>query len=120
MFFKARKQAVKEGTHIGKPKTSISKAYITSVKTMVEENAGLLVKDNAGANASLSVKDIANKQCWGISEGSMQTILKKHFHLKKFCTFVCVEVLWPSQPIRVMSNIVSLPNHTFSWAGLVH
>ena len=33
--------------------------------------------------------------------------------------FVCVEVLWPSQPIRVMSSVVSLSNHTFSWAGLV-
>ena len=33
--------------------------------------------------------------------------------------FVCVEVLWPSQPIRVMLSVVSLPNHTFSWAGLV-
>ena len=27
--------------------------------------------------------------------------------------FVCVEILWPSQPIRVMSSVVSLPNHTF-------
>ena len=26
--------------------------------------------------------------------------------------FVCVEVLWPSQPTRVMSSAVSLPNHT--------
>ena len=26
---------------------------------------------------------------------------------------VCVEVLLPSQSIRVMSNLVSLPNHTF-------
>ena len=28
--------------------------------------------------------------------------------------FVCVERLWPSQPIRVMSSMVSLPNHIFS------
>ena len=28
--------------------------------------------------------------------------------------FVCVEVLWPSQPNRVMSSAVSLPNHTFT------
>ena len=27
--------------------------------------------------------------------------------------FVCVEVLWPSQPNGVMSSAVSLPNHTF-------
>ena len=47
---------------------------------------------------------------------------------KKFCysqrykvarLFVCVEDLQPSQPIRVMSSAVSLPIHTFSWAGLV-
>ena len=28
--------------------------------------------------------------------------------------FVCVEVLWPSQPIGVMLSAVSLPNHTFT------
>ena len=28
--------------------------------------------------------------------------------------FVCVEVLRPSQPIGVMSSMVSLPNHTFT------
>ena len=28
--------------------------------------------------------------------------------------FVCVEVLWPDQPNRVMSSVVSLPNHTFT------
>ena len=32
---------------------------------------------------------------------------------------VCIEVLWPSQPIRVMSSTVSLPNHMFSWVVLV-
>ena len=26
--------------------------------------------------------------------------------------FVCVEVLWPSQPNEVMSSVVSLSNHT--------
>ena len=30
------------------------------------------------------------------------------------CMFVCVEVLWPSQPNGVMSSVVSLPNHTFT------
>ena len=33
-------------------------------------------------------------------------------YLKQF--FVCVEVLWPSQPNGVMSSAVSLPNHTFT------
>ena len=28
--------------------------------------------------------------------------------------FVCVEVLWPSQLIGVMSSAVSLPNYTFT------
>ena len=28
--------------------------------------------------------------------------------------FVCVEVLWPSQPNGVMSSAVSLPNHKFT------
>ena len=28
--------------------------------------------------------------------------------------FVCVEVLWPSQPNGVMSSAVSLPNYTFT------
>ena len=30
------------------------------------------------------------------------------------CLFVCVEVLRPSQPNRVMSSAISLPNHTFT------
>ena len=30
------------------------------------------------------------------------------------CLFVCVEVLRPSQPNRVMSSAVSLPNYTFT------
>ena len=30
------------------------------------------------------------------------------------CLFVCVEVLWPSQPNGIMSSAVSLPNHTFT------
>ena len=35
--------------------------------------------------------------------------------IKQFVTkFVCVEVLWPSQPNGVMSSAVSLSNHTFT------
>ena len=30
------------------------------------------------------------------------------------CLFVCVEVLWSSQPNGVMSRAVSLPNHMFT------
>ena len=32
--------------------------------------------------------------------------------------FVCVEVLRPNQPNGVMSNAVSLPNHTFTGQAL--
>ena len=31
-----------------------------------------------------------------------------------FLKFVCVEVLWPSQPNGVMSSAVSSPNLTFT------
>ena len=30
------------------------------------------------------------------------------------CWFVCVEVLWPSQPNGVMSSMAYLPDHTFT------
>ena len=33
--------------------------------------------------------------------------------------FICAEILQPSQPTGVILNVVSLPNHTISWAGLV-
>ena len=33
---------------------------------------------------------------------------------EKLLSFVCVEVLRPSQPSGVMSSTVSLPNHTFT------
>ena len=33
---------------------------------------------------------------------------------KLMCLFVCVEVLWPSQPNGVMSSAASLSNHTFT------
>ena len=36
-------------------------------------------------------------------------LFKYNVHL-----FVCVEVLWPSQPNGVMSSAVSLPNHEFT------
>ena len=69
--FKAGKFSVEEDTHPGRPKTSVTKANIAAVKIVVEQDA------------RLSVKDIAS--CTGISEGNVQTILKKHLDLKKFC-----------------------------------
>ena len=61
--FKAGKFSVKDDTGPGRPKTSVTKANIATVKIVVEQDA------------RLSVKDIAS--CTGISEGSVQTILKK-------------------------------------------
>ena len=63
--------SVEDDTHPGRPKTSITKANIAAVKIVVEQDA------------RLSVKDIAS--CTGISEGSVQTILKKCLDLRKVC-----------------------------------
>ena len=54
--FKAGKFSVEDDTRPGRPKTSVTKANIAAVKTVVEQDA------------RLSVKDIAS--CTGISEGS--------------------------------------------------
>ena len=69
--FKAGKIPVEDDTRPGRPKTSITKANIAAVKTVVEQDA------------RLSVRDIAS--CTGISEGSVQTILKKRLDLRKVC-----------------------------------
>ena len=69
--FKAEKFSVEDGTRPGRPKTSVTKATIAAVKIVVEQDA------------RLSVKDIAS--CTGISEGSVQTILKKRLDLRKIC-----------------------------------
>ena len=63
--------SVEHNTRPGRPKTSVTKANIAAVKTGVEQDA------------RLSVKDIAN--CTGISEGSVQTILKKRLDMRKVC-----------------------------------
>ena len=69
--FKAGKFSLEDDTHPGRPKTSVTKANIADVKSVVEQDA------------RLSVNDIAS--CTGISEGSVQTILKKHLDLRKVC-----------------------------------
>ena len=61
--FKAEKFSVNDDTRPGRPKTSVTKANIAAVKVVVEQDA------------RLSVRDIAS--CTGISEGSVQIILKK-------------------------------------------
>ena len=67
--FKAGKFSVEDDTRPGSPKTSVTKANIAAVKIVVEQDA------------RLSVKDIAS--CAGVSEGSVQTILKKRLDLRK-------------------------------------
>ena len=69
--FKAGKFSVEDDTRPGRPKTSVTKANIAVVKIVVKQDA------------RLSVKDIAS--CTGISEGSVQTILKKLLDLRKVC-----------------------------------
>ena len=69
--FKAGKFFVEDDTHPGRPKTSVTKANIAAVKIVVKQDA------------QLSVKDIAS--CTGISEGSVQTILKKRLGLRRVC-----------------------------------
>ena len=69
--FKAGKFSVEDDTHPGRPKTSVTKANIAAVKIVVEQDA------------RLSVKDITS--CTGISEGIMQTILKKCLDLRNVC-----------------------------------
>ena len=62
---------MEDDTHPERPKTSVTKANIAAVKIVVEQDA------------RLSVKDITS--CTGISEGSVQTILKKRLDLRKVC-----------------------------------
>ena len=70
--FKAGKFSVEDKTRPGRPKTSVNKANIAVVKIVVEQDA------------RFSVKEIAS--CTGISEGSVQTILKKRLDLRTVCT----------------------------------
>ena len=69
--FKAGKFSVEDDTHPGRPKTSVTKTNIAAVKIVVEKDA------------LLSVRDIAS--CTGVSEGSVQAILKKRLNLRKVC-----------------------------------
>ena len=70
--FKAGKFSVEDDTRSGRPKASVTKANIAAAKIVVEQDA------------RLSVKDVAS--CTGISEGSVQTILKTRLDLRKVCT----------------------------------
>ena len=70
--FNAGKFSIEEDICPGRPKTSVTKANITAVKIVkIKQDAWLSVKDIAG--------------CTGISEDSVQTILKKRLDLRKVC-----------------------------------
>ena len=69
--FEAGKFSVEDDTFPGRPKTSVTKANIAAVKIVVEQDA------------RLSVKGIGSYT--GISEGSVQTILRKRLDLRKVC-----------------------------------
>ena len=84
--FKAGKFSVEDDTRPGRPKTFDTKPNIAAVKIVVEQDA------------RLSVKDIAS--CTGISEGSVQTILKKHLDLRKICARWVTHLLREEQKTR--------------------
>ena len=69
--FKAGEFSVEDDIRPGRPKTTVTKTNITAVKIVVKQDV------------RLSVKDIAS--CTGMSEGSVQTILKKRLDLRKVC-----------------------------------
>ena len=85
--FKAGKCFVEDDTCPGRPKTSVSNANITAVKIVVEQDV------------RLSVKAIAS--CTGISEGSVQTILKKRLGLRRVCTRWVPDLLTEEQKTQL-------------------
>ena len=46
--------------------------------------------------------------------GDLKAVVRQREKSWVCYSFVCVEVLRPSQPNGVMSSAVSLPNHTFT------
>ena len=86
--FKAGKFSVEDDTHPERPKTSVTKANIAAVKIVVEQDA------------QFSVKDIAS--CTGISEGSVQTILKKRLDLRKICAWWVPHLLIEEQKTQCL------------------
>ena len=88
--FKAGKFSVEDDTRPGRPKTSVTKASIAAVKVVVEQDA------------RLSVKDIAS--CTGISEGCVQTILKKRMDLRKVCARWVPHLLTEEQETQCLKS----------------
>ena len=81
--FKAGNFSVEDDTRPGRPKTSVTKANISAVKIVVEQDAQLSVKDTAS--------------CIGILEGSVQIILKTRLDLRKVCARWVLHLLTEEQ-----------------------
>ena len=96
--FKAGKFSVEDDTRPGRPKSSVTKANIAAVKIVVEQDA------------RLSVKDIAS--CTGISEGNVQTILKKRLDLRKVCARWVPHLLTEEQKTQCPKCARELCKHT--------
>ena len=96
--FKAGKFSVEDVTRPGRPKTSVTKANITAVKIVVEQDA------------LLSVKDIAS--CTDMSEGSVQSILKKRLDPRKVCTGWVPYLLTEEQKAQRLKCARELLKHT--------
>ena len=84
--FKAGKFSVEDETRPERPKTYVTKANIAAVKIVVEKDT------------RVPVKDIAS--CTGISEGNVQTILKKRLDQRKFCARWVPPLLTAEQKIQ--------------------
>ena len=85
---KAGNFSVEDDTRSERPKTAVTKANIVAVKIVVEQDA------------RLSVKDIAS--CTGISECSVQTILKKRLDLRKVCARWVPHLLTEEQKTQLL------------------
>ena len=84
--FKAGKFSVEDETRPERPKTYVTKANIAAVKIVVEKDT------------RVPVKDIAS--CTGISEGNVETILKKRLDQRKFCARWVPHLLTEEQKIQ--------------------
>ena len=61
------------------------------------------------------IQQVSDQSTGGKTDLSAQSTQWGHV---KRGQFVCVEVLWPSQPYGVMLSAVSLPNHMFTGQAL--
>ena len=86
-------------------------------KTTTKKNKQKQQQQFKGLSAENVISTLRNNQV--IVQVSPYFTINIQRNILEQTVFVCSEVLRPSQPIRVMSSAVSLPDHTFSWAGLV-